>query len=212
MIKLLIATHNIKKRLELKELLKECGNVKVISWDDVEIDPPIIVEDGKTFRQNAVKKAVTVSRFFDELVMSDDSGLEVDSLHGKPGIRSARFARKHATDAENNKKLLKLLNKVPGKDRSARFVSCIALAREGMLLDTFEGIVKGEVALKPRGRNGFGYDPLFIPKGYSLTFAEMPAEDKNQISHRAIALKKLKEYLTCKIKTHSAEKQADFFI
>ncbi|MFH1847470.1 MAG: RdgB/HAM1 family non-canonical purine NTP pyrophosphatase [Candidatus Omnitrophota bacterium] len=192
MVKVLIATHNTKKRSELKTLLKELQGVEVLNLNDLDIDPPMIVEDGKTFRQNAVKKAITISRFFDGLVLGDDSGLEVEALDGKPGVRSARFARKEATDTENNKKLLRLLDNVPAKNRDARFVCCIAMAKKGKLLGTVDGFVNGEIIPKRRGKNGFGYDPLFVPEGYDQTFAEMEAVQKNKISHRALALNKAK--------------------
>ncbi len=192
MIKMLIATHNSKKRQELKSLLRDYPAIKVMNLDDLNVAPPIIVEDGKTFRQNAVKKAVTISRFFDGLVLADDSGLVVDALDGKPGVRSARFARKKATDEENNKKLLKLLASTPEKNRHAKFVCHIALASKGILLNSFEGAVKGSILFEPKGKNGFGYDPVFMPKGYSKTFAEMAASYKNRISHRGLALRKLK--------------------
>ncbi|MFC1480087.1 non-canonical purine NTP pyrophosphatase, partial [Candidatus Omnitrophota bacterium] len=126
MTRILVATHNSKKRRELKTLLKSFKGTRVMNLDDLDVQPPIIVEDGKTFRQNAVKKAVTISRFFDGLVLADDSGLEVVALDGRPGVRSARFARVKATDIENNKKLLKLLNNVPEKNRQAKFVCHIA--------------------------------------------------------------------------------------
>ncbi len=196
MAEILIATYNDKKREEIEQLLKGFEGIQIKTFADIETEPPIIVEDGKTFRQNAVKKAVTMSRFFKGLVLADDSGLEVEALHGKPGVRSARFARKNATDSENNRKLLRLLNKVPEKNRRARFVCLIALAQQGMLLDTFEGAVKGEIVLKQRGKNGFGYDPIFIPLEHEKTFAEMEASYKNQISHRGIALKKVKESIS----------------
>jgi len=201
MTEILVATHNSKKRRELKALLKEFKGINVMNLDDLDIMPPIIVEDGRTFRQNAVKKAVTISRFFDGLVLADDSGLEVDALHGKPGVRSARFARKKATDAENNVKLRKLLAKVPKKKRQARFVCHVAYAREGILLGSFEGIVEGKVLSNPRGSNGFGYDPLFVPKGYEKTFAEMAPSYKNRISHRARALRKFKRSIQKYLKT-----------
>jgi len=193
MTKILIATHNSKKRKELKALLKSFKGIKILNLDDLDVVPPIIVEDGKTFRQNAVKKALTISRFFDGLVLADDSGLQVDVLDGRPGVRSARFARKKATDTENNKKLCKLLDKVPEKNRNARFVCHIALASEGTLLGSFEGAIQGKIILKKRGNNGFGYDPLFVPKESKKTFAEMTAAYKNRISHRALALRKLKK-------------------
>jgi len=193
MTKVLVATQNSNKRNELKVLLKGIKGVKVMNLDDLDVTPPMIVEDGRTFRQNAVKKALTVSRFFDGLVLADDSGLEVDVLDGRPGVRSSRFARKNATDAENNKKLCKLLSNVPEKNRHARFVCHIALALEGTLLGSFEGSIKGRVLLKPKGKNGFGYDPLFVPKGSEKTFAEQTAVYKNRVSHRAIALRKVKK-------------------
>lgn len=196
MADILIATYNNNKRRELKALLKKIKKVKVLNLSDLDVTPPVIVEDGRTFRQNAVKKAVTISRFFNGLVLADDSGLEVDALAGKPGVRSARFARKKATDDENTKKLLKLLDNVSERKRTARFVCHIAIAREGTLLGSFEGTVKGKIALKARGKNGFGYDPVFMPKGAKRTFAEMAPSYKNRISHRALALIKLKKFIS----------------
>lgn len=193
MTNILVATHNSKKRREIKYLLKDFNGIKVMSLDDLNTEPPNIIEDGKTFRQNAVKKAVTTSKFFKGLVLADDSGLEVDALGGKPGVRSARFARAKATDAENNRKLLKLLDGVPEKVRRARFVCHVALASGGTLLESFEGAINGEILVKTRGKNGFGYDPVFLPKGHDKTFAQMSASCKNSISHRALALKKLKK-------------------
>lgn len=193
MLNMLVATTNDRKKRELEALMKEFRGIRILDLNDLDVPPPVIVEDGKTFRQNAVKKAVTMSRFFDGLVLADDSGLEVDALDGKPGVRSARFARKNATDEENNRKLLKLLDAVPEKDRSARFVCHVVLARDGMLLDDFEGAVKGKIISSGKGENGFGYDPLFVPEGHEKTFAEMAASYKNRISHRALALKKVRE-------------------
>ncbi len=192
---LLLATHNTNKRKELKALLEDFKDVKIMILDDLKVEPPIIVEDGKTFRQNAVKKALTLSRFFDGLVLADDSGLEISALGGKPGVRSARFARAKATDQENNQKVLKLLASIPENNRSARFVCYLALASGGKLLETFEGEAKGVILETPRGKRGFGYDPLFLPKGKDKSFAEMPASEKNKISHRARALKKMRSAL-----------------
>ena len=195
MTSIFIATRNEKKKRELKTLLKDFDGINIVSINDIKVNLPVVVEDGKTFRQNAVKKAVIFSKFIDSLVLADDSGLEVDALQGKPGVRSARFARGSATDKENNEKLLKLMEKVPEKNRQARFVCNIALARKGSFLENFEGTVKGKIIFKKRGMNGFGYDPFFVPDGYDKTFAEMPASLKNDISHRGIALKKLKKAL-----------------
>ena len=193
MTEILVATHNHKKRRELRALLKEFKRIKVLDLDDLETAAPNVVEDGKTFRQNAVKKAVTVSKFFKGLVLADDSGLEVDALEGKPGVRSARFARARATDEENNEKLTKLLEDVPSSKRSARFVCHLALARKGALLGNFEGVVRGRILKRSRGNNGFGYDPLFLPEKFKKTYAEMSPSYKNKISHRGVALKKLKK-------------------
>ncbi len=192
MTNLLVATFNNGKKAEIKALLKTTPKLRIRNLEDLNVQPPTVVEDGKTFRQNAVKKAVVMSRFFDGLVLSDDSGLEVDVLFGKPGVRSARFARNKATDEENSAKLLKLMGTVPEERRTARFVCCIAIAKEGKLLDTFEGTAEGSILFEPKGENGFGYDPLFVPTGKKKTYAEMTATYKNRISHRAKALKMMK--------------------
>ena len=196
MIKILVATSNEKKRKEIKSLLKEFKQIKIMKLSDLDVAPPVIVEDGKTFRQNAVKKAVITSKFFKGLVLADDSGLCVDALHGKPGVRSARFARAKATDVENNKKLLNLLAKIPEKKRKAEFVCHLALAQKGQLLKSIEAVVKGEISEKPKGKKGFGYDPLFVPKKHEKTFAEMTQSYKNRISHRGVALKKMKTVIS----------------
>ena len=193
MVTLLLASTNKYKRNELQARLKNIKGIKIMSLEDLKIDLPMIVEDGKTFRANAVKKAIVMSRYFDGLVLADDSGLEVNALFGKPGVRSARFARKNATDAENIRKLLKLLEKVPERKRTAHFVCCLALAQNGKLLDTFQGKVSGNILEKKKGKNGFGYDPLFIPSKYAKTYAEMTPAYKNKISHRAEALIKFQE-------------------
>lgn len=196
MTKILVATGNNKKREEMETLLKDLGEAEIFNFKDMPGDPPMVVENGKTFRENAVKKAVIVSKFFDGLVVADDSGLVVDALHGRPGVRSARFARVKATDGENTAKLLKLLEKIPQHLRQARFVCHIALSKDGTLLESFEGKVEGKIAFAPKGENGFGYDPVFIPDGHDKTFAEMDASYKNRISHRAEALNKLKEVIS----------------
>ena len=195
-MKVLLATHNKHKRREIQALLKGFKDVKVLNLNDLKTQMPTIVEDGKSFRQNAVKKAVTMSKFYDGLVLADDSGLEVDALYGRPGVRSARFARAKATDDENVNKLLNLMKKVPEAKRKACFVCCIALSENGVLLGTYQGDIKGEILYETRGENGFGYDPVFIPKGYDRTFAEMDAILKNKISHRAVALNKFKKAMS----------------
>jgi XTP/dITP diphosphohydrolase len=124
------------------------------------------------------------------LSLADDSGLEVDALQGKPGVYSARFAGEHATDEENNAKLLKLMESVPDEKRTARFVSVIAICDPQGHVETVRGECKGTIARIPAGNGGFGYDPLFIPQGYEQTYAQLSAEEKNRISHRGVALAK----------------------
>jgi len=198
MKRIVIATRNKNKKKELKKILEDL-NIKILSIPGLKIHIPRVIEDGKTFRQNAIKKALTFSRYVDEIVLADDSGLEVDALDGRPGIRSSRFARAKAEDSENNAKLLKLMKNVPEEKRGANFVCVAAIARGGNLLDTAEGKCKGSIGFKPKGKSGFGYDPVFMPKGHQRTFAQLGALVKNKISHRARALKNarsiLKRYL-----------------
>lgn len=199
---LLIATHNAHKTGEIRKILGANFTVS-----DLTAHPEILptVESGATFSENAALKAQEASRIFSGLVLADDSGLEVDALDGAPGIYSARYAARFASesadgnsdDAENRKKLLEELAKTGarGKARSARFRCVIALAREGSLLATFEGAVEGTIINEEKGAGGFGYDPLFVPQGFCETFAQLDAEVKNRISHRARALKKCREAL-----------------
>lgn len=156
------------------------------------IAPP--EENGETFEENSRLKAVYYSRFTDGLVFADDSGLEVDALHGAPGIRSARYAGEHATDAQNNALVLERLDSAP--DRTARFVCIISLAQKGQILYTARGVVEGEMLREPRGRNGFGYDPLFFCPAIGKTLAEAGEDEKFQVSHRGNALRALFERLT----------------
>jgi len=197
--KLVIATGNRNKKKELGEILKGL-KAKVLGIPDLKIHIPRVIEDGRTFRQNAIKKALTFSRYVNEIVLADDSGLEVEALGGKPGIRSSRFARAKAEDSENNTKLLKLMKNIPEEKRGATFVCVIAIARGGNLLDTAEGKCAGSIGFAPKGKSGFGYDPVFTPKGCRRTFAEMGSRLKNKISHRARALKKAKSILKKYIK------------
>jgi len=191
---LIIATKNNNKKREIETLLKG-SKIKVLILGDARKKIPIIVENGKTFRQNSIKKAVTVSKVLDTLVIADDSGLEVECLHGRPGVRSARFARTKATDEENNIKLLLLMRYFPLKKRNAKFVCSIAIADKGHLISTVQGECSGKIGLEPKGNNGFGYDPLFTPRGSKKTFAEMKAGNKNRISHRGKALREAKKII-----------------
>ena len=190
-MKLLLASRNPHKTREFRELLG-----KEFLIDDLKSFPKIKIaeETGNTFVENAALKAVSASKHQDSFTIADDSGLEVDALAGAPGIYSARYAGEKATDHENVEKLLKEL-RAGNKERSARFRCVIALATNGKLLGTFEGAVEGVIVDRPRGTNGFGYDPVFQPNGFERTFAEMAAESKNEISHRAKAIAVLRETL-----------------
>jgi XTP/dITP diphosphohydrolase len=186
---LLLATRNPHKVREFRELLGK--NFKLF---DLTAFPEIAIpeETGRTFEENATLKAIAASR--DRFVVADDSGLEVDALGGEPGIYSARYAGESANARENISKLLSQLSarNVADEKRSARFRCVIALARNGKLLGTFEGVVEGNIVDPPRGTGGFGYDPVFQPAGFAQTFAEMPPELKNKISHRAQAIAALR--------------------
>jgi len=193
---LVLATRNQHKKRELQELMAGM-EVEILTLEDV--DPvPEVEEDGDTFEANAVKKAYETARATGILCLADDSGLEVDALQGRPGVYSARFAGEHASDEENNIKLLKLLESVPDEERTARFVSVIAICDAQGYVRTVRGECAGTIARVPAGSGGFGYDPLFIPHGYKQTYAQLSAAEKNRISHRGAALAKalpvLKEY------------------
>ena len=155
------------------------------------VPPP--EETGDTFEVNAIEKAVAYGQHVDGYLFADDSGLEVDALHGAPGVRSARYAGDHATDAANNALLLERLRGV--ENRSARFVCVIALVRDGKLVKTFRGAVEGRIIDQPRGSGGFGYDPLFYHEPFGCTFGEAAIEQKMRVSHRAQALSAMFTYL-----------------
>jgi XTP/dITP diphosphohydrolase len=154
---------------------------------------PVIEETGSTFAENAILKAVAISRRMPGLVVADDSGLEVDALEGGPGVYSARYAGPSAKDGENIARLLSELSQC-GRQRpfTARFCCVLALAREGEVLGTFEGVIEGTIIDPPRGGAGFGYDPVFQPTGFAQTFAELSFAEKNRISHRANAIRLLR--------------------
>ena len=183
---LLLATRNRHKTRELAALLGSSFQVEDLT---ARPEMPEIEETGATFLENATLKALGVSAHAgaDVLVLADDSGLEVDALGGAPGVRSARFSGEGATDASNLALLLEKLASVPGP-RTARFRCTIAIARGGAMAASFEGACEGNIISEPRGRGGFGYDPVFVPCGENQTFAERPAEVKNRMSHRAKAM------------------------
>ncbi|MFA5352843.1 MAG: XTP/dITP diphosphatase [Thermodesulfovibrionales bacterium] len=197
-MEIVLATRNAKKVEEMNRILGGM-DITILSLDAFPSCPEV-EEDRDSFEGNAVKKALTVARHTGKATMADDSGLEVDALNGAPGVLSARYAGEAATDADNVAKLLREMEEVPGDRRSARFRCCIALAVPGVegspeRVETFSGAVEGRIGREPRGKKGFGYDPLFYPEGYEMTFAEMPAHEKDGLSHRGNALAGLKDYL-----------------
>jgi XTP/dITP diphosphohydrolase len=194
-MQLIVATRNAHKTREIEQIFGSALAVR-----DLTAHPEIseITESGTSFEENAKLKAIAVSRKLPGLVIADDSGLEVDALGGAPGIQSARYAGLNASDTERIAKLLRQLAKVDAKgdQRRARFRCILAVARDGHVLATFEGVVEGKIAERPRGSHGFGYDPIFIPNGFEQTFAELPVDVKNNISHRAKAIRKLQARLS----------------
>ena len=197
MVRLLLATRNAHKTREFAEILGKDFEVSDLSSVR---DAPEIKETGGSFEENAILKALAVSQLRSAssgLVVADDSGLEVDALKGAPGIYSARYAGENVSDEANVDKLQRELSRqnLPASKRTARFRCVTALARAGKLLGTFEGTVDGVIVDLARGRNGFGYDPIFVPEGFDRTFAELPTEIKNKISHRAKAITRLREAL-----------------
>ena len=199
MRKIVLASNNIKKIKELKEILKDYP-YEIYSLKDMNIDIEV-EEDGLTFEENAKKKAVETHQYLLNkgekgfIVLSDDSGLEVDCLNGAPGIYSASYAGEHGNDYNNNIKLLKEMKHLKGDDRRARFVCVIAVVFEDGSIKSVRGEVEGTIIEELKTEGGFGYDPLFFYKGFNKTFGEATPEEKNEISHRGNALKKLKEIL-----------------
>ena len=193
MKELVIATKNKGKLREIRELLKDF-DLKITSLEDYP-DCPLIEEDGKTFSQNALKKAATIALFTKKLTLGEDSGLEVKVLGNKPGVYSARFSGEGATDQKNNLKLLRALKDVSLTKRQARYRCFAALVDGEKIIDVVSGSCSGTIATKSRGKNGFGYDPLFLVEKYNKTFGELDDSIKARISHRARAFKKIKKIL-----------------
>ena len=188
MANVVIATSNAHKVEEYKALMGD-DSIELQSLLDYPGFPDV-EENGTTFTENASIKAVAASKYCDAPAFADDSGLEVFALNGEPGIYSARYA---PTDKE---RIAKLLKNLEGKeDRRARFVCVIAIAFNGEVIETFEGEIRGTIGFEPKGDNGFGYDPVFIPDGETRTFAELSSEEKNRISHRARALQKALDFI-----------------
>jgi len=198
---ILIATRNPGKIKEFQAFFAEWGwQVKGL---DQFPDLPEIIEDGLTFEDNARKKAESLFRWTGMPALADDSGLEVDALGGRPGVYSARFAGEHASDAENNLKLLHALDGVPLERRTARFRCVLFLMFSEERTMTAEGICEGVILTAPRGNGGFGYDPLFYLPAYGKTMAELDPNEKNQVSHRGQALRQLAARLAEEIRNRN---------
>jgi len=200
MRKVLIATSNPGKLRDFAGAARAHG-IEIAGIPDFSA-LPLVVEDGATFEENARKKAEEYSRYVPgEIVVADDSGLEIDALNGAPGVHSARYAadQPHLADANtddelNNARVLRELKDVPQEKRSGRFVCVLAAARDGRALTTFRGVAEGIILDAPRGTNGFGYDPLFYFPQIGKTFAELSAEEKANYSHRGAAFRKFLDW------------------
>lgn len=188
----LIATHNLKKRDELQRILSPLG-IHVLTADEAGVDLTDVEETGTTFKENALLKARSGAKEGNMPCIADDSGLCVDALGGAPGVYSARYAGEHGNDAKNNAKLLDALSDVPTEKRTAQFVSCVACVFPDGRELTVQGEVKGVIGYQPKGENGFGYDPLFYVGERS--FAEFTSAEKDAVSHRGNALRKLAKEL-----------------
>lgn len=195
---IVISTGNAHKLEEIGAILKDL-DYNIHSLKDVNLDNLDIEENGKTFEHNALIKARTVAKLTNMITIADDSGLEVDAIGKKPGIYSARYAGENATDEENREKLIKALKNTPISHRTGRFVCCIAVVFPDGKEFVVRGTCEGTIAFEEKGKNGFGYDSLFIVDKYNKTFAELPSTVKNAISHRARALDLMKEELSRRV-------------
>lgn len=192
--RIVLSSGNINKVKEIKDILSELS-IDIISKDELGLKDFDVIEDEDTLEGNAFKKAFELSKLVDGIVIADDTGLFVDALDGAPGVYSARYAGEHVTYKDNNDLLLKNLDGIPIEKRTAHFRTVIAVVSRNGLKLIAEGICKGRIGFELQGENGFGYDPLFIVDSLGKTFAQMTEEEKNMISHRAIALKNLKKLL-----------------
>ncbi|UCD71125.1 MAG: XTP/dITP diphosphatase [Syntrophobacterales bacterium] len=192
-MELFLATRNEGKIREIRELLKGY-DTSITSLRDYP-NAPEVVENGEAYRDNVLKKARFFARWAGSLTLADDSGLEVDYLQGRPGVFSARYAGDGADDRENNRKLLRNLKGIPRKKRGAVFRCVMALVSPWGDEEVVEGECRGQIALEERGKRGFGYDPIFVIPRYGKTVAELSIAEKNRLSHRGKALRKLKKIL-----------------
>ncbi|NMM63238.1 XTP/dITP diphosphatase [Clostridium sp. P21] len=192
MKKLIVASNNEHKIVEIKEILSKYS-IEVLSLKEAGINIEV-EEDGTTFMENAYKKASEIHKFIQNaMVLADDSGLMVECLDGAPGVYSARFAGEHGNDKKNNEKLLSLLKGKSDEEKKAKFVCAMALISDKGKAIRVQGEINGMIVCEKRGKSGFGYDPIFYLPEYKMTFAQMDSHLKNSISHRANALKKLED-------------------
>ena len=193
MKKIIFATGNADKMKEIREILADL-DAEVLSMKEAGVQADI-VEDGKTFEENAVIKATAICRLTGEVVLADDSGLEIDYLNKEPGIYSARYMGENTDYHVKNGNLIERLSGVPDEKRTARFVCAIAAAFPDGSVKTVRGTMEGRIGYEEKGENGFGYDPIFFLPEYGCTSAELSMEEKNKISHRGKALQAIKEEL-----------------
>lgn len=198
--KIIVATSNNNKVKEIKDVLGSSFEIMTMGEAGIDVD---IIEDGTTFEENALIKVRAIKPYVKDInhtiLLADDSGLCVDALDGEPGIFSARYAGLNVTYLDNNKKLLNAMRNVPLSERDAEFICSIALIFPDNEEWTCRGVVHGKIATELTGHDGFGYDPLFIENKSGLTYAQMSLEEKNEISHRAIAIKKACQKIRSKI-------------
>ncbi len=192
-MEVIVATKNRGKVREVRRALKGL-ELKIYSLNDFS-DIPEIEEDGKSFHENALKKARFYSTYFGKLTIADDSGLEVDGLKGLPGIYSARYAGEGASDREKNQKLLREMGEIPISKRGARFRCVIAMVSHDGIEAVAEGSCRGRIGFRGVGKKGFGYDPVFVLPQYGKTMAQLTLEEKNRVSHRGKALRKLRKII-----------------
>ena len=190
---LVLATRNIHKAKEIRAYLDKLG-YRILTLENFPSIPET-AEDGKTYQENAMKKAVAVSRSTGKMALADDTGLEVNALQGQPGLFSARFAGEGVSYADNRKKLLWLMKDIPPSRRTARFRCVMVLAMPSGETRTVEGVVEGSITLEEQGEDGFGYDPVFYLPELGKTMAQLKLAEKNRVSHRGIALEQIRERL-----------------
>ena len=194
MSRIIAASQNKHKIKEIEAITKKFG-LEIVSRDEAGIADIEIVEDGTTFEENSYKKAYEIMKLSGEVTIADDSGIVVDCIGGAPGVYSARFAGVDGDDEANNRKLMDMIKDVPFEERTARFVSVITMVYPDGDTIVARGEVEGHVIPEEIGENGFGYDPMFIPLGYDITFGQFEPEAKNKISHRGRALVSLQKQL-----------------